>query len=109
MYLVKVFQYKKGTTCKTKRVGDVLIEGRTLGPNQTCVTHMLTDVTQERAQAFVKEWLGKPLGLTKTSLTLLQSDSEQFINSGVTGIKFLDAYTKKKNRVEIFIQCKGSV
>lgn len=103
-YLIKVYQYKSGTTRKPKQVDDALIEGREVGLNKTCVTHTLKDATQERAQAFVTEWLDSPLGLTKTVKKRLQDASQQFINSGIKDIKFLEGYSKKKNRVEIYLQ-----
>lgn len=103
-YLIKVYQYKQGSTRKPQRKGDVLIEGREIAPNQTCVTQTLKGVNQERATAFVKAWITSPLGLTAKRQCELIKDCTQFINSGINDILFLEGYSKKKNRVEIYIE-----
>lgn len=86
------------------RKGDVLIEGRDLGVNQTCVTQTLKGVNRERAEAFVKAWLDSPIGLTDKVKGDMTKRCSQFINSGVKDILFLEGYSKKKNRVEIYIE-----
>ena len=103
-YIVKVFQYKRGTTQRFKVLDDVYIEGRCLGKNKTCHTMLIKKATKNRVLSFISTWLNSPLGLTDSNVTRLYERCKQFVNSGVNGILFLEGYTKKKSRIEIFIE-----
>ena len=103
-YIVKVFQYKKGTTQRYKIVDDVIIEGHYLGKNKTCLTMMVKTKIPDRVLSFISTWINSPLGLTDANVSSISERCKQFVNSGVNSILFLEVYTKKKNRIEIFIE-----
>ena len=65
---------------------------------------MIEDASKERAQRFITGFLSGPLGLAQSTHKRLQEASQQFINSGMKDIKFLEAYSKQMNRVEIYLE-----